>query len=146
VNNSVKITIQLTEEQMEGYPVSTESLWFDVENDLFKLKSIPFFIDNLSYDDVISVSQNSDDTYSVRAIEKKSGNSTIWLCILNDEKGKEVLEKIPNLGCGYERGVLKGYCAVNVPESVSFVRVDALIDAAIEKDILVADYPSIRHD
>ena len=36
-------------------PVNAESLWFDEHECGFQLKSIPFFVPNLAYDDVVDL-------------------------------------------------------------------------------------------
>jgi|GEM_PF-2554579 len=144
---SVKLSIELTEEQREGYPVSSESLWFDKVKNGYQLKNIPFFIDDLSFDDVISVSEITEGYYEIISIVEKSLNSTIWLCFSVDTEAekKVFLDQISKLDCGYESGVLEGYVTVNVPEKVNIDKVYSMIDKAEKIDILVADYPSIRH-
>lgn len=145
MSGKLKLTIKLTKDQMGEYPVSTESLWFDLEGNYFKLKNVPFFIDNLSFDDVISVILIEDNLYKIEKIIFKSKNSTIWLCVGNEEKGKLVLSDINKLGCTIEGGVLEGYFAINVPENLDIGNLYSLIDSAEKDEILVADYPSIRH-
>lgn len=145
MNNSVKITIQLTDDQMGDYPVSTESLWFDKEGDYFRLKNVPFFIDNLSYDDLVEIRQCSSDTYEIINIVSPSKNSTVWLCINGDDAAKTILDGMKQLGCIVEGGVLYGYYAMNIPADTNFDEVYSLIEKGQESNVLVVDYPSIRH-
>ncbi len=145
MSNSVKITIQLTEDQMGDYPVSTESLWFDKEGDYFRLKNIPFFIDNLSYDDLVEIRQCSSDTYEIVSVVSLSKNSTVWLCINDGDAAKTILDGMKQLGCIIEGGVLYGYYAMNIPADIDFDSVYSLIEKGQENNFLVADYPSIRH-
>ena len=73
--NEVKLTIKLTEEQCEGYPVSMEPLNFIEELGHYKLVNIPFFIDNLSMEDVISVKAIDRDLFEINEIVNRSKNS-----------------------------------------------------------------------
>lgn len=140
----VKLTIKLTQEQSEGYPVSTETLNFIKELGHYRLVNIPFFVDNLSMEDVISVRAIDSDLFEIDEIVNKSKNSTIWVTLNDSELGNRVLSKVHNLGCGYEGGVLKGYYTINVPYSVDIDDVFDLLDEAEEQNILLMDYPSIR--
>lgn len=144
---SVKLSIELTEEQREGYPVSSESLWFDKVKNGYQLKNIPFFIDDLSFDDVISVSEITEGYCEIISVIEKSLNSTIWLCFSVDKEAekKAFLDQIRKLNCGHESGILEGYVTVNIPEKVNIEKVYSMIDKAEKTDLLVADYPSIRH-
>ncbi len=58
---------------------------------------------------------------------------------------KDVISGLHKLGCGVESGAIDGYFAINVPAKVNIQKIYSAIDDAEAKDILVADYPSIRH-
>lgn len=130
---------------MGDYPVSTESLWFDKEGDFFRLKNVPFFIDNLSYDDLVEIRKSSGDGYEIVNLVCQSKNSTVWLCVNDIDRAKPILDNIKNLGCLIEGGVLYGYYAINIPSDADFDSVISLIEDGQQKDLLIADYPSIRH-
>lgn len=144
-NTRVKVKIQLTDEQMEGYPVSTESLWFDDEGDKYRLRNIPFFIDNISFGDLITLLPISADLYQIEDILERSGNSTVWISISADGDESEILGQIKELGCGVEGGVLAGYFAINVPKDVEITRLYSLIDDVAYKDVLTAHVASLGH-
>jgi hypothetical protein len=145
-SESVKVTIELSESQSEGYPISFETLWFDLCGEFYRLKNIPFFIDDLSYDDVISITEASNGHYKIQSVVVESKNSTIWLSVNDEEKVKLYLGKIKKMGCGLETGVLNGYYAINIPQSVDITELYSIIDDGEANDLLIADYPSIRHD
>lgn len=142
--DEIKLTIKLTEEQCEGYPVSTETLNFIEEFGHHRLVNIPFFIDNLSMEDVVSVKAIGSELFEIDEIVSRSKNSTIWVTLNDAVAGSQVLNKVHELGCGYESGVLKGYYTINVPFSVDIDDVFDLLDEAEEQNILLMDYPSIR--
>lgn len=141
-----KFAIKLTDEQIGPFPVAVEWLWFDGDNGEFQLKNIPFFVDEVSYDDVVSLVEVDSDAYQISKILKPSGNSTVWLLTKREPAGQEVLDAISKLGCGVEGGVLHGYYAVNVPSTVSFSDVMNILTPAKELGVISIDYPSIRHE
>ena len=144
---SVKRTIRLTDDQIGPYPVPTESLWFDIESDdLLRLKSIPFFVDELSFDDVVSLTPLGDDEWRIAEVVQGSGNSPIWLLVKDEAAGRDMLASISALGCGVEGGVFDGYYAINLPAEVDWSSFMDLINEEANADWLAVDYPSIRHD
>ena len=145
-SNSVKLTFNLTQEQAGPFPVSTESLWCDCEGEYFRVKNIPFFLDELSYDDVISVTSLPDGNYRIESIVVPSDNSTLWIGVLDDDEGTRLVTEIKELGCGSESGVFNGYIAVNVPSVVDLRKVLAIVQQGEERGTLIVDYPSIRHE
>ncbi len=145
MNTSHKITIQLTEEQMANYQFSTETLWFDEEGPYYKLKNIPLFVDELSYDDLVSIEKVDENEYIIEKIIQKSGNSTIWLFFKNNDVSEKIIEAIHALGCGIEGGTIDGYYGINILTTTDIDDVYSLIDKGEQTGDLVADYPSIRH-
>ncbi len=145
MTNDMKLTFKLTEEQSGPFPVSTESLWFVEENSGYRLKNIPFFIDELSFDDVISVKQLDKNLYCIEKILQPSLNSTIWVYLKDVDSGKEIIDKIVGMACGIESGVIDDYYAVNVPGEVEYSSVYNLLVEEESNGVLMADYPSTRH-
>lgn len=145
MSSAVYLTFQLTEEQAGPFPVSTESLWCLPVGENFRVRNIPFFIDDISFDDVISVTPVSDGVFSVANVVAASKNSTIWVCCRAEEYEAPFTNKLLALGCGVEGGVLKGYYAVNVPADVGIKAVCSVIDEAESAGKIYVDYPSIRH-
>lgn len=144
--DSHKFAIKLTNEQIGPFPVSVEWLWFDDENGNFRLKNIPFFVDEVSYDDVVSLVKVEPDLYQIGEVVRPSGNSTVWLLTKEEIAGREVLNAISKLGCGVEGGVLHGYYAVNVPSAISLGEVMDILAPFKDAGAISVDYPSIRHE
>lgn len=140
-----KLTIRLTPEQAGPFPVSTESIWFEEMGSLFKVKNIPFFVDDISFDDVVALSRSSDDIFEVVNVVKRSGNSTVWLYFKQEGNEQSVISKIKEIGCGIESGVIDHYYAVNVPRTCDFALIQEAIDAELAEERLIVDYPSIQH-
>jgi Domain of unknown function (DUF4265) len=143
--DKVKLTIKLTEEQIGQDPISTETLWFEIVGKFHRVKNVPLFIDDISYDDLISVEKIGDNLFEIVRIEEHSKNSTIWIFVRDRVFEEKFLNDIRQLECDIEGGAFKDYYAINVPKKVDIKRVYALIDHGVAHDVLAADYPSIRH-
>lgn len=139
----IKITFELTDEQKGPFPVSTETLWCTVEGEYYRVKNIPFFIDNLSFDDLISIGRVGNELFEIRSIVSESGNSTIWIYF--KKKDKRIIKHIVELGCGVESGVLDDYYAINIPSEIEYSLVFDYLEECERKGTILVDYPSIRH-
>lgn len=62
--------------------LATESVWAEKENNYYRIKNIPFFAPNISYDDLISVEEDEEELFFEDIIET-SGNSTLQIIIYN---------------------------------------------------------------
>ena len=141
----MKLSIELTNDQIGSLPVEIEHLWFDEENGYYRLKNIPQFIDELSYDDLVQVKEVGNNYYVIDKVVELSNNSTIWILAKNKSNLEEFLASVKALSCGIEGGALEGYYAINVPNNIEIETMYSLIDKYEDRDMLVADYPSIRH-
>lgn len=142
---SRKLTFKLSEEEAGPFPVSVESLWCDCEGAYFRVKNIPFFLENLSLDDLIEIKEDKYGNSQIDRIVSPSLNSTVWVYIKDKVRGTDILDKIRNLGCELEGGVFDGYFAVNVPERVRLGELNEFLSEVEEKGWALVDYPSIRH-
>lgn len=145
MKDEIKLTFKLSEEQMGPFPISSESLWFIKEVKGYRLKNIPFFIDELSFDDVIQVKQRDDELYILEQVLIPSGNSTIWIYLKDLKVSQCIVEKIIKMGCGIESGVIGDYYAINIPKDVDYSLVHKLVAQEEDNNCLIADYPSTRH-
>ena len=142
----IKLTFVLSDAIASRLPVSTESIWCEREQVGFRIKNAPFFVDGLSFDDVISVKEGEAGTVALDRVLVKSKNSTLWIQLHDLEAGQCAIEQLVALGCGVESGVLSGYYSINVPERVSMDAVYGIVDPDVDKQILSVAYPSIRHE
>lgn len=143
---AVKISFALSAEEAGPYPVASESIWCVRERDGYRIKNIPFFVEGLAFDDVVSIEPVEDGFHRVSRVLLPSGNSTIWIYLQDRELGVDAIKQLKSLGCGVESGVFDGYYAVNVPEALSIVSVYAVLDSAVENESILVDYPAIRHE
>lgn len=134
----------LTESQSGPLPVFSETLWCKPEGEHFRVKNAPFFIDEISFDDLIAVHDLQDDFFEITGVIAPSKNSTLWL-YFEDGDHRPLIDRLLSMGCGVEGGVLIGYFAVNVPGSVDITPVYEAVAEVESGGTLLVDYPSIRH-
>ena len=144
--SETKLTFRLSEEQAGPFPVSTESLWCSHETEGFRIRNVPFFLDDVSFDDVIAVQKLDDGSYVIKEVLVPSGNSTIWLYLKDPVNSRHIVDQIIALGCAAESGVIKDYYAINVPQDVPYKSVYELIHTEESRGRVLVDYPSTRHD
>ena len=143
-NDAVNLKILLTEDQRGPFPVSVESLWFKPIGNNFQLKNVPFFIDELSFEDVVSVTLISDDTYEITSVVTQSLNSTVWVYVKEEFSGHKLIKELLSLGCDVESGVIDDYYAVNVPEGSDYIKISELLDTAEDSKKILVSYASMR--
>lgn len=107
--------------------LATESVWAEKENNYYRIKNIPFFAPNISYDDLISVEEDEEELFFEDIIET-SGNSTLQIIIYNKNDIADITKMIEHFGCGWEGSHLEGYISVNVPKEVDYTNVSEYLD------------------
>jgi hypothetical protein len=141
-----KLSFVLTDAQAGPFPVSSEAIWCLEENGNYRVRNIPFFIDGVSFDDVIEVEpEATDGKWRIRRVVLASGNSTIWMYAKESVRGLQLVDRLVATGCGVEGGVIPDLFAINVPAGNEIAEVIAVLDDAIEEGLIDVDYPSIRH-
>ncbi|WP_373741066.1 DUF4265 domain-containing protein [Neisseria sp.] len=99
----------------DGYPpASEESIWgIELADNLFKIDNIPFYTDDVSYEDTVSVKEENGHLYYKKTVQS-SGNSTIRIIFFDEEKVDECLARLEQIGCEYER-FSSVFIAINIP-------------------------------
>ena len=126
-------------------PVEAESLHFDKVPNGYKLKSIPFFIQDIAYDDVLELDILDRARAEIKSMVAKSQNSTVWIYFREDIKEKEILPQLEKLKIGVEGGALKGYYSLNLPKELSLVDFDNLFEELEKNDCVEIAYGALRH-
>ncbi len=140
-----KYTLTLSAAQAGPFPVSTESLWFDVVDAGLRLRNIPFFVDGLALDDVVALRALDDGTWALDAVLQPSGNSTVWIH-LDEGRQRPWLDALARrTGCRFEGGVIAHYYALSVPPDTDFASLCAALDEAQASGEVLVDYPCVRH-
>ena len=126
IRYKVMFPYQINEEE-----VLLEGLWC-IETKLgVQVDNIPFYISNLSVNDIIEI-DIQDSVWYYKEHIYKSMHNTIQVRILNDSTQNEIGEKYAVLGCTWEGSHEKNYISIDVPRTVSYhtVHKQLTIDAS----------------
>ena len=131
---------------VEGWPpVEAESLHFNEVSNGYKVKSIPFFIENVAYDDVLELDILDETRAAIKSTVTKSENSTVWVYFREGVNEKEVLRKLKKLKIGVEGGALKGYYSLNIPKELSLQDFDNQFEDLEKNGFVEIAYGALRH-
>lgn len=143
-NNKVKVSFLLSEDEIGDGPIDSESLWcLELDRGL-QILNIPMFLSDLSYLDIVETKAMDNQKHDIINTIEKSDNSTLWVVVKNEDYDNDVVEQLKKMGCQVEGGKPEGYFGVNVPSQVDIDCVYDFITDYTNKEILEADYPSIR--
>jgi hypothetical protein len=134
-----------------GFPLEVEDNWppyevehihVDVVEGGYLVKSIPFFVRGISYEDILYVDLYEQNYVVDWRHIKKSKNTTLWIM---EKDSSAIIDEIEALGCGVEGGALPKLYSINVPGFVKFDQIDGLMSKYQESGIIEVAYPSFRH-
>jgi hypothetical protein len=123
-------------------PYDAEFLWTEQRGEFLCIKSFPFFVKGIAFDDLIRVTRWEHDEVINWRMAKESNNSTIW--IITHQNGDEVLDKIAELGCGYEGAPFKSLYSVNIPPPVDKETVESILNSYESCGAISVAYPAFR--
>jgi len=140
----VKVLFELEQDE-DGYPPEEwESLWaIPLEEGLFKIDNIPFYVPRLSCDDVVKARKLGDE-YLFESISEYSENSTIRMIIYDLGDVETVREKLTSLGCDVEKSGTPGFVAINVPAAAKVKELVAYLEVGHGKDLWDYEEASLR--
>jgi hypothetical protein len=110
--------------QEDWPPYDVEHIWVEDVGGNYKVKSFPFFIKGISYDDIIDVKTNDDGYVLDWHHVCKSGNSTIWII---ERKETKVAEDLISIGAGIEEYPEHHLMSVNIPPSIDLKILDEVL-------------------
>ena len=133
------------EVQDDWPPVGAECLHCEKVADGFKIDSVPFFVRNLSADDVIEVvEEDNGEVWRWRHVTQ-SPRSTVWVMNLGNVELETTFARLKELGCRIEAFDQFKLYALDIPTSVEAAVIDDCFEGYEESDVALA-YPSWRHD
>ena len=114
----VKIIFPLERDE-DGYPPFTEeSLWVKKCEGGYLIDNVPFFVYDISLDDVVSVKKKKGQLYFHQLLHK-STNSTIRIFCKDHFLMEKVRQRLEEKGCYWEYSNTKSYSSVNIPIEVA---------------------------
>ncbi len=126
-------------------PVAAESLWLEPARSGYRVKSFPFFLRGISYDDVVKVVRLDEVHGRITSIQERSGNSTVWVYFREGVNEADILGGFENSKIGYSGGTIPGYYAVNVPSDVPLACFNEIVAGSEEAGEVKVVYGSLRH-
>lgn len=125
-------------------PAGAESIPVEVSGSAFRILLPPFFVKDLSVDDVIKC--NFDNEGYVQSIhhEYRSDRSTVWLATMGLAQWQPAKERLLALGCNIETFKQYDLSSIDLPADVSLFTFDTLVKPIIEAGRYVV-FPSLRH-
>lgn len=123
-------------------PVTEESIWGnEVEENLFKIKNIPFYTKDVSFDDIVSVIVKNENLYYKKTV-KSSGNSTIRVIFFDEEKTDECISHLEEIGCDFEK-FSSNFISINIPITLNIEIVLNYLEYLSSKEIADYEYGKI---
>jgi hypothetical protein len=146
-SDTVKVLFPLERDE-DGYPpVDVEGIW-SVKGDenLWRIQNIPFFVKDVSYDDVVEVERRDDELW-FRSVAHKSLYSTIRLIVYDTHKEQlsPILIRLEGFGCSWEQSHLPLLVAIGIPPDADINLVFDYLDTLEEQEIATFEVGSLRH-
>lgn len=146
-NTKVKLTFTLRKND-DGYPPDDfETVWAEpVGVNLYRVDNIPFYLQDVSPDDVVIARPSPPIPLLASEVARKSKNSVIQVIFF--ERGSDmekILDGLVKMGAKYEGSHLKSLYSIEIPAELSFELIESLLDAAESQGILEYQIASCRH-
>lgn len=127
-------------------PVDAESLWLEKADAGYIIRTIPYFIRNISLGDIVEIEQLDNARAKLIRIVEQSENSTIWLYFKSQfERVDEVLTKLSAAGIVYEGGGIAGYYALTLYPDIPLRTFDSIIIPYESSGWVEIVYGAMRH-
>lgn len=118
-------------------PDEIETLWASpLDNRLYRLENSPFYAYGVSWLDIVEASPTEDGVLAFERVAEKSGHRTLRVILeqtSNGESGKQILDRLVDLGCTWEGMNTKLIC-IDVPPTVSLDKTAEFLTA--QKDVI----------
>lgn len=107
-----------------------EGVWACPVSDGFKIDNIPFYVREIALDDIVTAENDAGGMLRYKELVRSSGHSTIrlWFAKNKEEHIASVRQMLRDLGCESEQSDRPRLVAVDVPPSVSYECVRAVLD------------------
>ncbi|MCS4295492.1 hypothetical protein M2375_003735 [Comamonas sp. BIGb0152] len=114
----------------ESDELSLESIWVIPVDRGFKIDNIPFYVRGIALNDIVSAKNDEDGVLNYVSIIQASGHSTIRLWFSENHKKDILLMRniLRVRGCESEQSELSRLVAVDIPPSVCYEGVRAILD------------------
>lgn len=126
-------------------PFATEGVWAEMlEPAHYRIDNIPFFIRDVSPDDVVEAVVNNGELQFSRIIER-SRSTVLWAVVNDADQLTELRQALEELGCTCEGGIYSGQVAIEVPSDVTLETVTSFLDTKERRGLVRYETASLRH-
>ncbi|KFA94690.1 DUF4265 domain-containing protein [Archangium violaceum] len=141
----VKVLFKLEREDEDYPPVDYERLWArPLEDGLFELDNIPFFVRGISVGDVVAARPGEGEVVFSELV-RESGNSTLRVIVFDETHVEKVRRQFQELGCSTELNVSK-MLGVDVPPQVDLQAVRTWLMEMQSAGALEFEDACLRHE
>jgi hypothetical protein len=121
----VKILFRFYSEILDQ--IAVETIWaepVDSEQGLYRVDMVPFYVPKLASDDIVRAEYDEDEEMlTYKEIVEPSGNSTVWVVIIDDaDQIEEVMESFVELGC-YTEALSDRYFTMEIKAANNYLRI-----------------------
>lgn len=136
MSKHVKINFEFYNDILEED--TTESVWaivVDENQGLYKIDSIPFFVKDFAWGDVV-FAELEDENLQVKELKEESGHSTIQIIFFDSNAIQPVISFLESEGCSWEGSYMPEYFSVDVPKDVDYRPVKKFLRSMKSKEKL----------
>ncbi len=145
MEESVKINFAIKQNE-DGYPpVENESLWANKSSAGYVLDNIPFFTNEATLGDTVSVTIDNYGNFWFDKNIANSSNSLIRIVFFDIEFKDRIRDYLNNMGCSTEFIEEYGVLSVDIPKNVIYDDVLEYVESQAKNGRIDYEEPIIRH-
>jgi hypothetical protein len=142
--NRVKIAFQLSRDSDDYPPADREHLWAIPRGDRYEIDNVPFFAKGVSAGDLVAAHNDGGQLVFDKVLDF-GGHSTVRVVMYDLAQKDAMRNKLTQLGCETEGSHLPKLFAIDVPPTVNYTEVIALLAEKADEEILDYEEASIQH-
>jgi len=105
-------------------PYEVEHLWAELIDGMFKIKSFPFYLKGVSYDDIIRADVDEYGYVLNYDHIQRSKNTIVWII---ENSPTDVCRELVEIGCGVEQDPSYKLISVNVPALTTLDKLNKIL-------------------
>jgi hypothetical protein len=144
--NYEKIFFRLEPDEHGYPPTEWETLWgFEVGPQLYSIDNVPFFVQGISWKDIVSVKREEDGLHFKEIVEP-SGHSVLRVMVFDESMVADVRQTLQQKGCDTELSHIPGLFSVDCPPTIALNDVLEFLATGEEDGRWDYEEASIRQD
>jgi hypothetical protein len=140
-----KIFFYLQKDEDDYPPNDWETLWaFEVSPNLYSIDNIPFFARNISWGDIVSITQKGKELHYQKTVQY-SGHSVVRVIVYNHSEREKLHKTLQKMGCDTEQSHLPSLITVDIPPSIDINLIREYLNKGEAEDKWEYEESSIQH-